>query len=82
MAGKWQEGSRLDAAKAIITHMADSLAKENISFALRIYGHQSEKSLIDVSYSIACGMNQKVRLEMVILIISVMVEVISDFICW
>ena len=47
MAGKWQEGSRLDAAKAIITHMADSLAKENISFALRIYGHQSEKSLID-----------------------------------
>ena len=31
MAGKWQEGNRMDAAKAIITHMADSLAKENIS---------------------------------------------------
>ena len=47
MAGKWQEGNRMDAAKAIITHMADSLAKENISFALRIFGHQSEKVAID-----------------------------------
>jgi Ca-activated chloride channel family protein len=47
MAGKWQEGNRMDAAKAIITHMADSLAKENISFALRIFGHQSEKVAVD-----------------------------------
>jgi Ca-activated chloride channel family protein len=37
----------MDAAKAIITHMADSLAKENISFALRIFGHQSEKVNLD-----------------------------------
>lgn len=47
MNGKWKESTKMEMAKLILTHLADSLTRENIPFAVRVFGHQKDKSLID-----------------------------------
>lgn len=47
MAGKWQNENKMTAAKQILSRMSDSLQKENIEFAIRVFGHQSDKKLND-----------------------------------
>lgn len=47
MNGKWKETTKMDMAKKILTHLADSLSRENIPFAVRVFGHQKDKSLVD-----------------------------------
>lgn len=47
MNGKWKESTKMEMAKLILTHLADSLSRENISFAVRVFGHQKDKSLVD-----------------------------------
>lgn len=47
MSGKWGETTKMDMAKKILTHLADSLSRENIPFAVRVFGHQKDKSLFD-----------------------------------
>ncbi len=47
MAGKWKESTKMEMAKKIITHLADSLSRENIQFAVRVFGHQKDKSFED-----------------------------------
>lgn len=47
MAGKWKESTKMEMAKKIITHLADSLSRENIPYAVRVFGHQKDKSFED-----------------------------------
>lgn len=47
MNGKWKESTKMEMAKMILGHLADSLSRENISFAVRVFGHQKDKSLVD-----------------------------------
>lgn len=47
MNGKWKESTKMEMAKLILTHLADSLARENIPYAVRVFGHQKDKSLVD-----------------------------------
>jgi Ca-activated chloride channel family protein len=47
MAGKWKTETKMDMAKKILGHLADSLKRENIPFALRVFGHQKDKKFED-----------------------------------
>lgn len=47
MNGKWKESTKMEMAKLILTHLADSLSRENIPYAVRVFGHQKDKSLVD-----------------------------------
>ncbi len=47
MNGKWKESTKMAMAKLILTHLADSLTRENIPYAVRVFGHQKDKSLVD-----------------------------------
>ncbi len=47
MNGKWKESTKMEMAKLILTHLADSLTRENIPYAVRVFGHQKDKSLVD-----------------------------------
>ena len=47
MSGKWKSSTKMEMAKSILTHLADSLRQENIPYAVRVFGHQSEKKLVD-----------------------------------
>jgi len=47
MNGKWKETTKMDMAKKILSHLSDSLSRENIPFAVRVFGHQKDKSLVD-----------------------------------
>ncbi len=47
MNGKWKETTKMEMAKKILTHLSDSLSRENIPFAVRVFGHQKDKSLFD-----------------------------------
>lgn len=47
MAGKWKTGTKMEMAKKILSHLADSLKRENIPFALRVFGHQKDKKFED-----------------------------------
>lgn len=47
MAGKWKTETKMDMAKKILSHLADSLKRENIPFALRVFGHQKDKKFED-----------------------------------
>lgn len=47
MNGKWKETTKMEMAKRILTHLSDSLSRENIPFAVRVFGHQKDKSLFD-----------------------------------
>lgn len=47
MNGKWKETTKMDMAKKILSHLSDSLSRENIPFAVRVFGHQKDKSLLD-----------------------------------
>jgi Ca-activated chloride channel family protein len=47
MRGKWQDSDKWNTAKVILKQMTDSLRRENIEFALRVFGHQSDRSLND-----------------------------------
>jgi Ca-activated chloride channel family protein len=47
MNGKWKESTKMEMAKLILTHLADSLSRENIPYAIRVFGHQKDKSLVD-----------------------------------
>ncbi len=47
MSGKWKSGTKMDMAKSILIHLADSLTREQIPFAVRVFGHQSDKKLVD-----------------------------------
>jgi Ca-activated chloride channel family protein len=49
MAGKWKTETKMDMAKKILSHLADSLKRENIPFALRVFGHQKDKKFEDCS---------------------------------
>lgn len=47
MAGKWKTETKMEMAKKILSHLADSLKRENIPFALRVFGHQKDKKFED-----------------------------------
>lgn len=48
MANNWVNGSKMSAAKRILTNLVDSLAGiDNLQMALRVYGHQSYYSIHD-----------------------------------
>ena len=47
MNGKWKETTKMEMAKKILTHLSDSLSRENIPFAVRVFGHQKDKSFVD-----------------------------------
>lgn len=47
MNGNWKTESKMDMAKQILIHLVDSLKRENIPFALRVFGHQKDKKFVD-----------------------------------
>ena len=47
MAGKWKSETKMEMAKKILSHLVDSLQRENIPFALRVFGHQKDKKFED-----------------------------------
>lgn len=47
MKGTWQNTDKISAAKQILFQIADTLEKQHVEYALRIFGHQSERYLAD-----------------------------------
>ncbi len=69
MNGKWKTESKLDMAKQILLHLADSFQRENIPYGLRVFGHLKDRSLEDcrdtkLELSIANNNRQKLQLTL------------------
>ncbi len=47
MEGKWNNTNKMSAAKSVLARMTDSLRRENIDFAVRVFGHQSPRDKTD-----------------------------------